>query len=69
MTLTRVDPDLLRPIEDPSQLVDYFRAGEKPPEEFRVGTEHEKIALSAGDLKPVPYEGEREGDPSGSRAV
>lgn len=59
MTLTRVDPDLLRHIEDPSQLVDYFRASEKPPEEFRVGTEHEKIALYAGDLKPVPYEGDR----------
>ncbi len=59
MTLTREDPELARRIEDPAQLVDFFRAGETPVEEWRVGTEHEKIALYADSLAPVPYEGDR----------
>ncbi len=59
MSLTRVDPELQRPIEDPAQLVEYLRDAETPVEEFRVGTEHEKIALYEADLTPVPYEGER----------
>lgn len=59
MSLTRQDPELEREIEDVSQLVDFFRAGEKSPEANRVGTEHEKIGLYVDDLQPVPYEGER----------
>ncbi len=59
MSLTRVDPELLRPIEDPEQLAEYLRSAETPVEEFRVGTEHEKIALYEADLAPVPYGGER----------
>ncbi len=59
MSLTRIDPELLRPIEDPAQLVEYLRGAETPVEEFRVGTEHEKIALYEADLAPVPYGGER----------
>ena len=59
MSLVRVDPELLRPIEDPTQLVEYMRDSETPVEDFRVGTEHEKIALYEADLAPVPYEGER----------
>ena len=59
MSLVRVDPELLRPIEDLEQLVEYLRKAETPVEEFRVGTEHEKIALYEADLAPVPYEGER----------
>ena len=59
MTLTRVDPELQRAIEDPSQLIEYLRGAETPTQEFRVGTEHEKIALYAEDLAPVPYEGDR----------
>jgi glutamate--cysteine ligase len=40
-------------------LVAWLRAGEKPPERWRVGTEHEKIGLCAGSHRPVPYEGEQ----------
>lgn len=47
------------PVASFSDLVDYLRSGEKPEARFRVGTEHEKIALRLEDLGPVPYEGER----------
>ena len=46
-------------VESVDQLVDAIRAGEKPPERWRVGTEHEKIGLYTGSWAPVPYEGER----------
>jgi glutamate--cysteine ligase len=46
-------------VESVEDLVDFLRAGEKPPERWRVGTEHEKIGLRSDDLRPVPYEGER----------
>jgi len=47
------------PVEGVEQLVDYLRAGEKPPERWRVGTEHEKIGLQLPERSPVPYPGER----------
>jgi glutamate--cysteine ligase len=59
MSLTRQDPELECEIEDVSQLAEFFRAGETPPEQNRVGTEHEKIGLYADDLAPIPYEGDR----------
>jgi glutamate--cysteine ligase len=59
VTLTRDDPALAEPLREHAQLLDYFRTGEKPPERWRVGTEHEKIGLYADTLEPVPYEGER----------
>jgi glutamate--cysteine ligase len=59
VTLTREDPELERPLEHEEQLLDYFRAAEKPRSAFRVGTEHEKLALYADSGLPVPYEGER----------
>ena len=37
MTLLRTSPELEQPIEHVDQLVDFFRAGEKPAAEFRVG--------------------------------
>ncbi len=46
------------PLDDLSQLVEYFRRGETPPEEWRVGMEHEKIGLLLPSLERVPYEGE-----------
>lgn len=52
------------PIESVDELVDYLRSGEKPPERWVVGTEHEKIGLHEDDHSPVAYEGER-----GIRAV
>jgi len=47
-----------KPIESVEDLVAFLRAGEKSPEAWRVGTEHEKIGLHAADLSPVDYEGE-----------
>jgi glutamate--cysteine ligase len=57
MSFTREEPALAELVEDLDQLVDYFRAAEKPPEEHRVGTEHEKLGVYEADLSPVPYEG------------
>jgi len=51
--------ELERPIRTLDDLVSYFRGGEKPPERWRVGLEHEKLGLQLEELRPVPYEGER----------
>lgn len=59
MSLTRDDPRYEQPIEDLAQLVDYFRAGETPRADWKVGTEHEKLGLYEQSLRPVPYGGER----------
>ncbi len=52
------------PITDKRQLVEYHEAGGKPPEAWRVGTEHEKFVFRRADLSRVPYEG-----PDGIRAL
>lgn len=46
------------PIEDKSDLVAYLAAGCKPKSEWRIGTEHEKIAFATKDNSPLPYEGD-----------
>jgi glutamate--cysteine ligase len=45
------------PIADKRQLVEHHASGDKPPEAWRVGTEHEKFVFRRADLKRVPYEG------------
>lgn len=55
------------PLEGREALVGWFEQGCKPPDRFRVGTEHEKIPFYAGDGTPVPYDGRRGGD--GIRAL
>lgn len=58
MTLDKeASAELERPVESLDDLIGYFRAGEKPRERFRVGIEHEKLALRAGTFEPVPYDG------------
>jgi len=47
------------PIESVDDLVAFLRAGEKSPERWRVGTEHEKLGLHGTDLSPVEYGGDR----------
>jgi glutamate--cysteine ligase len=47
------------PIERPEQLAEYLEAGCKPPEDWRIGTEHEKFGYCRDTLMPLPYEGER----------
>ncbi len=49
---------------DKATLVEYLAAGCKPPTDWRIGTEHEKIAYRLEDCGPVPYDGE-----SGIRAI
>jgi len=51
------DSDRSARVESTDQLVDFIRSGEKPPERWRVGTEHEKIGLYSGSYRPVPHEG------------
>ena len=56
--------DSRRPVADKEALVDYLAQGCKPPETWRIGTEHEKFVYARSDLRPLAYEGER-----GIRAV
>jgi len=46
-------------LTDKAQLVAYLEAGCKAPEDWRIGTEHEKFCYSLEDFRPLPYEGER----------
>ncbi|NDW03931.1 glutamate--cysteine ligase [Jiella pacifica] len=49
----------LAPISSMDDLVGHMKGGEKPAENFRIGTEHEKFGYYVDDLSPVPYDGER----------
>ena len=51
-------------IESKQQLIDDLAAGNKPPEDWRIGTEHEKFGFRLSDLRPPTFEG-----PQGIRAV
>ncbi|NIA71217.1 glutamate--cysteine ligase [Pelagibius litoralis] len=46
-------------LTDKAQLVAYLEAGCKPPEDWRIGTEHEKFCYTREDFRPLPYDGER----------
>jgi glutamate--cysteine ligase len=50
---------LPQPVHSVEDLVAFLRAGEKPPERWRVGTEHEKIGLHGADRSPIEYAGAR----------
>ena len=45
------------PVTDRRQLVEHLEQGCKPPEQWRIGTEHEKFAYRLEDLRPVAYDG------------
>ena len=47
------------PIGARAELVEWISSGEKPRDEWRLGTEHEKVPFYRADLSPVPYDGER----------
>jgi len=49
------DPGI--PVENKQQLVDFIESGCKPPEDWRIGTEHEKFAFNLKTLRPLPYDG------------
>jgi len=59
MSLDQQSAELQQPVGSVDDLVRYLRGREKPPERWRVGTEHEKIGLRADDYGPVPYAGPR----------
>ena len=48
-----------RPIEGFDELVSYLAAGNKPKEEWRIGTEHEKFPFYVDGNRPVPYGGDK----------
>ena len=48
-----------QPVESKRDLVEWMASGEKPPAQFRVGSEHEKIPYYVAERTPVPYEGPR----------
>ena len=60
MTLVREQPELDRPVEGVADLIEFFRVGEKPRDQWRVGTEHEKLGLIRETLQPITY-GDRPG--------
>ena len=45
-------------IETKAQLIAHIAAGEKPADQFRLGTEHEKFGFTKDDHRPLPYEGD-----------
>ncbi|MCX7306268.1 MAG: glutamate--cysteine ligase [Hyphomicrobiales bacterium] len=48
-----------RPIETIDELVAHLAEGNKPPEKWRIGTEHEKFPFFVDGNGPVPYGGQR----------
>ena len=46
------------PLTSTTQLTDYLAGGCKAPEQFRIGTEHEKFVFFTKDNSPVPYFGD-----------
>jgi glutamate--cysteine ligase len=45
------------PATDKRQLIEYLESGCKPPDAWRIGTEHEKLAYNLEDYRPLSYEG------------
>ncbi|MCB8820401.1 glutamate--cysteine ligase [Microvirga rosea] len=45
------------PLGARAELVDWIASGEKPRDQWRLGTEHEKVPFYTQDASPVPYEG------------
>jgi glutamate--cysteine ligase len=56
---TRQDTAPSQPVNSREDLVAWIAAGSKPPQHWRIGTEHEKLLFHTDTLKPVPYEGPR----------
>ena len=51
-------------IEREADLVEYLASGNKPRDQWRIGTEHEKFGFRLSDHSTLPYEG-----PAGVRAL
>ncbi len=48
----------LPPIENREELIGFIASGCKPPEQWRIGTEHEKFAYHLENFRPLSYEGD-----------
>jgi len=46
-------------IHSKQALVENLESGCKPPQDWRIGTEHEKFAFRLDDLRPLDYEGDQ----------
>jgi glutamate--cysteine ligase len=53
---TRTDDSYSRPIESRADLTAVFAAGEKPPSDWRIGTEHEKFVYRIADHRAPTYD-------------
>jgi glutamate--cysteine ligase len=53
---TRTDDSYSRPIETRADLLSVFEGGEKPKENWRIGTEHEKFVYRAADFRAPSYD-------------
>ena len=47
------------PVANYEQLVEHLSAGNKPAEDWRIGTEHEKFGFRLADRKPLTYDGDQ----------
>jgi glutamate--cysteine ligase len=59
---TRTDDTYSRPIESRTDLLSEFEGGEKPKDNWRIGTEHEKFVYRTDDHRAPSY-----GEPGGIR--
>ena len=46
-------------IRSKEELLEYFRSGSKPREQWRIGTEYEKVAVDARSGRALPFSGPR----------
>jgi len=53
---TRTDLSASPPIESRDDLLSVFQGGEKPPEDWRIGTEHEKFVYRLDDHRAPSWE-------------
>jgi glutamate--cysteine ligase len=53
---TRTDDSESPPIESREDLLATFAAGEKPPQQWRIGTEHEKFVFRTSDHRAPSYD-------------
>lgn len=53
---TRTDDSLSPPIESRDDLLSVFAGGEKPPEAWRIGTEHEKFVYRQSDHRAPSWD-------------
>lgn len=57
MRVPECPEDLTPVLQSADELTAYLEAGCKPPDRWKIGTEHEKFVFYRRDLSPVPYDG------------